>query len=564
MAVEHPAAVLALFFTNYCYLSVMKISITGILLLLLLHAGVPSRESGELALELLPAMNTPRAGHHAVMLGDELTVFGGHTDGFVPLRTAEYFSGGQWHEVPMTYAHDFGFAVPLPDGKVMLGGGSKEEFGIGRSFGVEIYDPAEHAFSSLGVLDRARAGVSAFAFPDGRVVVTGNWYAPDAIEIYEPGKGFRFLKDVSAHRCRPYIFQSGPEDLIIFGSQSNYGASVGGTVDRLCGDSFTEPLLDEWAVCLPGYAVFDNCRIGNYSYLVPSLRRSDSAPGIIKVSAGQFSLLEMEQPLPVAGQDSAVIAWIQRLQVDRPSRTAWMQGRDENGVQYVARIDYNPTLDGGKATLKLYSCPELLPLSGGGLLAPDGRLIFTGGTSLSGEAPSAENNFATRADVYVLSLERSKPGTSVPWWPFVLAAALLVMLLPVLLRKKDAPEDPVPPVRGKAEGTDLMSRIRALMEQEHIFRNPALRIGDVAAALGSNSTYVSACINGQYGSSFTDFVTEYRVNYACTLMRTRPGMKSAEVAMESGFSSERSFFRSFKAVTGLSPSEWRSSEAGRL
>jgi AraC-like DNA-binding protein len=39
-------------------------------------------------------------------------------------------------------------------------------------------------------------------------------------------------------------------------------------------------------------------------------------------------------------------------------------------------------------------------------------------------------------------------------------------------------------------------------------------------------------------------------------MRDHPDMRLAEVADESGFSNEQSFFRSFKARTGLTPGEW--------
>ena len=42
--------------------------------------------------------------------------YGGHTDGFKPMETLEYYRDGVWHEVPMHYSHDNGFALPLPEG----------------------------------------------------------------------------------------------------------------------------------------------------------------------------------------------------------------------------------------------------------------------------------------------------------------------------------------------------------------------------------------------------------------------------------------------------------------
>ena len=40
-------------------------------------------------------------------------------------------------------------------------------------------------------------------------------------------------------------------------------------------------------------------------------------------------------------------------------------------------------------------------------------------------------------------------------------------------------------------------------------------------------------------------------------MKSAPGMLISDVAEESGFSSEQSFFRTFKAHTGMTPQEWK-------
>ena len=158
--------------------------------------------------ERLPDLPEPLSTPYAMVLNGELTLFVGHLDGFVLSQSAWYLRGGSWHKVPMKYPHDHGFCTLLPDGRVMLGGGSAEAFGIGQSWGVEIYDPATHTFTAEGIMDRKRAGASALALPDGRVLVIGNWYAPDAMEIYEPGKGFSFLKDVTVQCNIPYILAS--------------------------------------------------------------------------------------------------------------------------------------------------------------------------------------------------------------------------------------------------------------------------------------------------------------------------------------------------------------------
>ena len=88
--------------------------------------------------ERLPDLPTPRGSHRTVAVGDEIVLLGGQTDGFKPLETAEYYSKGAWHTVQMLYPHINGFASRLPDGRILLGGGSEEHFGIGQSFGAEL------------------------------------------------------------------------------------------------------------------------------------------------------------------------------------------------------------------------------------------------------------------------------------------------------------------------------------------------------------------------------------------------------------------------------------------
>lgn len=70
----------------------------------------------KLQTEQLPDLNMPRSGHHVFYAGGELMVVGGHTDGFVPTPTAEYFKDDKWHTLQMTYTHDFALSVVLKSG----------------------------------------------------------------------------------------------------------------------------------------------------------------------------------------------------------------------------------------------------------------------------------------------------------------------------------------------------------------------------------------------------------------------------------------------------------------
>ena len=144
--------------------------------------------------ERLPDLKTPRAGHQLFIVNGEPTVVGGHSTNFKPTATAEYFKDGQWHLLTTAFAHDDGVAVPLASGKVIIAGGHEKNLGIGQSYEVEMYDPATHTFVGLAALDRKRTLFSATEIDSGRVVIAGNWYADDAIELFDADLQFRPVK----------------------------------------------------------------------------------------------------------------------------------------------------------------------------------------------------------------------------------------------------------------------------------------------------------------------------------------------------------------------------------
>ena len=504
--------------------------------------------------EPLPDLNKPRGGGALLLIDGELTRFGGHTDGYIPLATAEYLKDGAWHEVPANYSHDFGFITRLPDGRVMLGGGAGEHFGIGQSWGVEIYDKESHTFQSVGILDRKRSGASACAMEDGRVVVSGNWYAPDAVGIRAEDTGFSHLRDVGEPRSRPYILQSGPGEVIIFGGVDNYGKDTGGIVDRSDGESYPEALLEEWAVT-GGNSVrsAEDLKIGEYDYLVPASAKADKAQcAFLRVNRGRFSLLETEYPLPKFGPDSSALTWGNVLQVDRASRAAWLLGHDEKGRLNVAQLLYDPVFEGRKASLKVWFSEPVPVYPDDFVLLGDGRLACAGGVRLR---ENLVTNFETGRSAFILSTNEELRSPGWLWWLFSLA--LIIGLVLVLLRSRKSPVAASPKTEETPVREDLMSRMVTLMEKDQVYRQKGFTKADMARLLGTNVSYVSACINTQAGTTFPDFVASYRIRHAQGLMKSAPGMLISDVAEESGFSSEQSFFRTFKAHTGMTPQEWK-------
>lgn len=150
-----------------------------------------------------------------------------------------------------------------------------------------------------------------------------------------------------------------------------------------------------------------------------------------------------------------------------------------------------------------------------------------------------------------------------PLWPWLagggVGALLLAGLFYHMRRRKDAGcNNLLLSKDDKDDETDkeLMSSICELLEREQLFLNSNLKVVDVAKLLGTNSTYVSRCINSQRGCTFTQLVNAYRIEHAKELLNQQPDIKIAVLCAASGFANQTSFFRAFKTVTGISPKEW--------
>lgn len=123
------------------------------------------------------------------------------------------------------------------------------------------------------------------------------------------------------------------------------------------------------------------------------------------------------------------------------------------------------------------------------------------------------------------------------------------------------PEDnDVEPANESAEqdSSELIGKkIEELMMEQHYFLRNDLKIGDIVKATGVNRTYVSAYINTKYNCSFSDYMNRLRIEYAERRLMSMPkGTKFTQIAAESGFSNEQSFYRNFKKFTGMTPTEW--------
>lgn len=523
--------------------------------------------------ERLPDMNIPRLSHSTLMINGELTVIGGHTSGFVPTKTAEYLKDGEWHVMQMAYNHDDGLCVPLRNGKVLLAGGYKENLGVGQTIEAELYDPATHTFEGFGCLDRRRTHPTGVELPNGQVVVAGNWYYDDAIETYDGGMYFETARQVSVPRSFPRLLCISDSDvMVVSGYWDNYGKVIeNNIVDRLKGEPFRVPLLETWQPYIIGQtprsadSFIGDMEKGIFAYLL-AVSDSTGQVAIAEVRDTVFSLLPTDGPVPMKTQFGA-IHYETPVIVDRQVQRGYVMGGDSLGRKYILCIDYAKR----PAPLTLYYT-DPLPETANGIpvLTAEGNLILAGGIALGGTYFTPSGAAWLFPVGHRTDSDAADTGKSVGHWFLIWLIGLMILALIAYIiilkwrktrthRPSNDLTDPVPVSPGSS-ADQLMQRIETLMEEQRLYLSSDLKMGDVASQLGVHQNEVSACINSCKGYSFSQFINGYRVTYAQQLLRDHPEKKMAQVGLESGFANDTTFYRVFKAITGLTPSEWLSKQ----
>ena len=357
----------------------------------------PSVPFVKMSVEKLADMNDPRADLGLFVTTDgEIVAVGGHTTNFNILSSAEYYKDGVWTALPsMKASHDMPFTVALPDGRFLIGGGCPSGNGVDQEANVDVFNPASHSFAQFPNLSVARTLSHAIAF-NGHVLVSGNWYADDSIEIWsEEGNNFTYVKTVSQARHNPYIFRTAVNNAIVFGTNPNYGGSYDEIIiDRYDGDSFQVKLFESWLpMGLGSNWRPADCWIGetdnDYRYLMMVYNkdsRQNQGGAVALVNGEDISLLPTDYTIPDKC-DFGNVYFAGPVVVDKSKKVGYAfgsNGEEDATVCYILKIDYADIAAGGTAKLTMYYTDLVESFPGAGyqsgiVLMPDGRLMVAGG-----------------------------------------------------------------------------------------------------------------------------------------------------------------------------------------
>lgn len=106
---------------------------------------------------------------------------------------------------------------------------------------------------------------------------------------------------------------------------------------------------------------------------------------------------------------------------------------------------------------------------------------------------------------------------------------------------------------------EIAESIKRWIDNEGYLR-PGLTIKELADTLHTNRTYLSGYINTSLNTTFRDWITRLRIDYAKQRMTNHPEQKIAEIAEASGFMSQSHFMKTFKDKEGCSPAKWKKAQ----
>lgn len=106
---------------------------------------------------------------------------------------------------------------------------------------------------------------------------------------------------------------------------------------------------------------------------------------------------------------------------------------------------------------------------------------------------------------------------------------------------------------------EIAESIKGWIDDEGYLR-PGLTIKELADTLHTNRTYLSGYINTSLNTTFRDWITRLRIDYAKQRMTNHPEQKIAEIAEASGFMSQSHFMKTFKDKEGCSPAKWKKAQ----
>lgn len=107
------------------------------------------------------------------------------------------------------------------------------------------------------------------------------------------------------------------------------------------------------------------------------------------------------------------------------------------------------------------------------------------------------------------------------------------------------------------EANTLLKKLDLLMDKDELFKNPNLKLQDVAKRMNVSQHRLSQFLNDNLSTGFSRFINQKRIENAIHLLQENKQFTLEAIGYESGFSTKSVFYSTFKKITGKTPSSFR-------
>lgn len=111
----------------------------------------------------------------------------------------------------------------------------------------------------------------------------------------------------------------------------------------------------------------------------------------------------------------------------------------------------------------------------------------------------------------------------------------------------------------REDAEKLITVIKSYMENNKPYLNPDFSLDSFSGDISLSRNYITELLNTYFGRNFYEFVNEYRVEEAKSLMNNKDNdvLTLAAIGSKAGFQSKTAFNANFKKMTGLTPTDWK-------
>ncbi len=103
----------------------------------------------------------------------------------------------------------------------------------------------------------------------------------------------------------------------------------------------------------------------------------------------------------------------------------------------------------------------------------------------------------------------------------------------------------------------IISQLSVELQKDDWFRDPSLKLADVAKALHILPHTLSQVLNDNMGKSFPQYLNEQRIEAAKKMLLSDTGLTLESIGYDCGFNSKSTFYSTFKKLTGITPAAFQ-------